>query len=39
LQSAAPLMTAEKRRYFRYPLVAPVKLKLDNKETRPPCRT
>jgi CheY-like chemotaxis protein len=34
VQSAAPLMAAEKRRYFRYPLVAPVTLKLDNKETR-----
>ena len=33
-QSAAPLMGAEKRRYFRYPLVAPVNLKLGNKETR-----
>jgi hypothetical protein len=33
-QSAAPLMAAEKRRYFRYPLVAPVNLKTDAKDPR-----
>ena len=33
-QSAAPLMAAEKRRYFRYPLVAPVSLKAHAKDFR-----
>ena len=33
-QAAAPLMAAEKRRYFRYPLVATVDLKIDNKNVR-----
>lgn len=33
-QSAAPLMAAEKRRYFRYPLVAPVSLRIDNRDSR-----
>ncbi len=33
-QSAAPMMAAEKRRYFRYPLVSPINLKVDDKETR-----
>jgi CheY-like chemotaxis protein len=33
-QSAAPLMAAEKRRYFRFPLVTPVSLKLHGKDFR-----
>jgi CheY-like chemotaxis protein len=33
-RSAASLMAAEKRRYFRYPLVAPVNLKIDAKDSR-----
>jgi CheY-like chemotaxis protein len=33
-RSAASLMAAEKRRYFRYPLVAPVNLKIDSKDSR-----
>jgi CheY-like chemotaxis protein len=32
--SAAPLMAAEKRRYFRYPLVTPVNIKIDGKDPR-----
>lgn len=34
LQSAAPLMAAEKRRYFRFPLVATIHLKIDSKDSR-----
>ncbi|HXB22911.1 MAG TPA: PilZ domain-containing protein [Candidatus Solibacter sp.] len=33
-QSAAPMMAAEKRRYFRYPLAVPVNLKAGSKEFR-----
>ncbi len=33
-RSAASLMAAEKRRYFRYPLVVPVALKIDSKDSR-----
>jgi CheY-like chemotaxis protein len=33
-RSAASLMAAEKRRYFRYPLVSPVNLKIDAKDSR-----
>jgi CheY-like chemotaxis protein len=34
LSTAAAMMAAEKRRYFRYPLMVPVDLVLDGKETR-----
>lgn len=33
-QSAASMMAAEKRRYFRYPLMVPVNLKTTSKETK-----
>ena len=34
LSTAATMMAAEKRRYFRYPLMVPVELVLDGKEAR-----
>ncbi len=34
LSSAAAMMAAEKRRYFRYPLMVPVDLVLDSREVR-----
>ncbi|HWX56215.1 MAG TPA: PilZ domain-containing protein [Verrucomicrobiae bacterium] len=34
LRTAAPMMAAERKRYFRHPLTAPVVLKVDGKEAK-----